>query len=69
MSASAKVQAYRERMRAAGYRPVQYWVPDTRSPAYRARLQRQIQALLNDPAEKEAIEWAEAVGSSIEGWE
>lgn len=69
MNATTKVREYRERMRAAGYRPVQYWVPDTRSPEYRARLHRQIEALKDDPAEKEAIEWADAAASGIEGWE
>lgn len=69
MNATAKVRTYRERMRGAGYRPVQYWVPDTHSPEYRARLHRQIEALKNDPTEKEAIEWAEGAASDIKGWE
>ena len=30
-----KVRAYRERMRARGFRPVQIWVPDTRTAAFR----------------------------------
>lgn len=68
MNAAEKVRQHRERMRAAGYRPVQYWVPNTRSPEYRSRLHKQIEALKNDPAEKEAIEWAEAAAADIEGW-
>jgi hypothetical protein len=31
-----KVTRSRERMRAAGLRPVQFWVPDTRLPGYAA---------------------------------
>jgi hypothetical protein len=31
-----KVQDYRARMRARGLRPVQIWVPDTRTPAFAA---------------------------------
>jgi hypothetical protein len=30
--ARAKARAFRERMRAKGLRPVQLWVPDTRTP-------------------------------------
>ena len=31
-----KVQAHRERLRARGLRPIQVWVPDTRSPKFAA---------------------------------
>jgi hypothetical protein len=36
-----KVRTYRERMRARGLRPVQIWVPDTRTAAFRAEAHRQ----------------------------
>ena len=29
-----KVRAHRERLRKQGLRPIQIWVPDTRSPAF-----------------------------------
>ncbi len=29
-----KVRNYRERMRARGFRPIQIWVPDTRTKAF-----------------------------------
>ena len=32
-----RVRNHRVRMRAAGMRPIQIWVPDTRSPAFRAQ--------------------------------
>ena len=35
-----KARAYRERMRASGFRPVQFWVPDTRTAAFRAEAHR-----------------------------
>jgi len=38
---SGKVRAWRERMRARGLRPVQVWVPDTRSPNFPAEAHRQ----------------------------
>ena len=36
-----KVQAHRERLRAQGLRPIQIWVPDTRSPRFAAQAARQ----------------------------
>ena len=38
---SGKVARSRERMRAAGLRPVQFWVPDTRLASFAADLRRQ----------------------------
>lgn len=37
MSVHERVKQYRERMRAAGFRPVQLWVPDVRDPEFRKR--------------------------------
>lgn len=36
-----RVRDHRARMRAAGLRPIQIWVPDTRSEAFRAQAHRQ----------------------------
>jgi hypothetical protein len=36
-----KVQAHRERLRRQGLRPIQVWVPDTRSPGFAAEASRQ----------------------------
>ena len=44
-SSRAKVEAYRARLRAQGLRPVQVWVPDTRSPAFAEESHRQSQAV------------------------
>lgn len=46
MSASVKerVRRRREHMRAAGLRPVQIWVPDTRRPGFAAECRRQAMA-------------------------
>jgi hypothetical protein len=55
---------YRERMRAAGLRPVQIWVPDVRSKSFKAKLRRQVSAL--DPSlESEAMDFIEAVESEV----
>jgi hypothetical protein len=44
-SSRSKVESYRARLRAQGLRPVQVWVPDTRSPAFVAEASRQARAV------------------------
>lgn len=44
-SSRAKVAEHRARLRAAGLRPVQIWVPDTRSESFRAEALRQSRAV------------------------
>lgn len=36
-----KVAEHRDRLRAQGLRPIQIWVPDVRSPVFRAEAHRQ----------------------------
>lgn len=40
-SSREKVRAHRERLRRQGLRPIQIWVPDVRSPAFKAEANRQ----------------------------
>jgi hypothetical protein len=40
-----KVRQHRERLRAQGLRPIQIWVPDVRSPTFRAEAHRQSAAI------------------------
>jgi hypothetical protein len=50
---------YRARMRAAGLRPIQLWVPDLKAKGFAAKLRRQVAKL--DPAhEADALEFIEA---------
>ena len=44
-----KVRAHRERLRRRGLRPIQIWVPDVRSPAFRAEAHRQSLAVASSP--------------------
>lgn len=54
------MQAYRDRLRAQGLKPVQIWVPDVRAPGFGAELRRQIDRL--DPKdEAETMAFIEAV--------
>jgi surfactin synthase thioesterase subunit len=44
-----KVKAHRARLRRQGLRPVQFWVPDVRAPAFKARAHRQSLAVAGSP--------------------
>lgn len=58
---------YRARLRAAGLRPIQIWVPDVRSKRFDGRLRRQV-AGLDAAHESEALDFiAAVVGSEIDG--
>lgn len=63
-----KVTRHRESMKAAGYRLMQYWVLDTRSPDLAATLKQQCRSLRTDKTEAESIGFGETAASLIEGW-
>ena len=44
-SSRVKVREHRERLRERGLRPIQIWVPDVRSPAFRSEAHRQSAAI------------------------
>ncbi len=48
-----KVRTYRERMRARGLRPIQIWVPDTRTEAFRTEAHRQSHAVAQSALARE----------------
>jgi len=64
-----KVARSRERMRAAGLRPVQFWVPDTRSQSYTDALRLQCLALKEDPPETDVLGMTTEAAGLIEGWQ
>jgi hypothetical protein len=53
-----RVKRWRDKMRAAGLRPVQFWIPDTNSSDFAAEIRRQCQSLAK--AERTGAGWAEA---------
>lgn len=63
----ANVRRYRERMRARGFRQIQLWVPDTRSPAFAAECRRQSLLVADDPAEQEIMDELESL-QETDGW-
>ncbi len=61
-STPQRMANYRDRMRAAGLRPVQIWVPDTRAPGFAAKCRRQARAVAaSDPAGDELMRFVEGV--------
>jgi antidote-toxin recognition MazE-like antitoxin len=43
LSSRDKIRAHRKRLRARGLRPIQIWVPDTRTAAFKVEAHRQSQ--------------------------
>ncbi len=67
-SVNERVRRSREKLRLAGLRPVQIWVPDTRRAGFAAECRRQSRLLNSDPHETEILNWLSEV-SDREGWE
>lgn len=63
-----RVRKHRAQLRAAGLRPIQIWVPDTRRPGFAEECRRQSLSLRDAPQEREVGEWLEQVADH-EGWE
>jgi hypothetical protein len=56
-----KVQNYRERMRARGFRPVQIWLPDTRTENFTKEAHRQSIAVAKSTHENEDQAFIDAI--------
>jgi hypothetical protein len=56
-----KVNAHRDRLRAQGLRPIQIWVPDTRSPEFAKEAKRQSLLIANSPHEAEEQAFIDSV--------
>ena len=62
-----RVRKHREGLRAAGLKPVQIWVPDTRLESFRKRCERECLSLTADPHEAETLAWMAEVADT-DGW-
>jgi DNA-binding LacI/PurR family transcriptional regulator len=58
-----RVKSYRERLRRQGLRPVQIWIPDTRSPEFAAAARRQSAAVAASPHEREDQAFVDAISN------
>jgi hypothetical protein len=68
MSDGAKrVRKHREKMKAAGLKPVTIWVPDVNAPGYAEDIRKQCLILKNDPQEQQILAEIEQLFDA-EGW-
>jgi len=60
-----KVRAHRDKLRKQGLRPIQIWVPDVRSPRFKAEARRQSKLLAADPNYEEDMKFLDAAQAWI----
>lgn len=60
-SSREKVQVHRRRLRKQGLRPVQIWVPDTRTRAFAAEAHRQSLAVARSPLSHDDQAFVDAI--------
>jgi len=61
-----RVRKHRDKMKAAGLKPVTIWVPDVNAPGFKEQVAREIAAIKASADEKVVLE--ELSGIEIEGW-
>lgn len=64
---SERAQRHRAKLRQAGLRPIQLWVPDTRRASFAEECRRQSALVRDDPGEREVLDWIEAAADA-DGW-
>ena len=62
-SSRVKVQEHRERLRKQGLRPLQIWVPDVRSKAFRLEAHRQSLAVARSSRAHDDQQFINAISS------
>lgn len=67
-TSAERVRRRRDKMRAAGMRPIQIWVPDTSAPGFAAECRRQCallaQAAKSSEAQAETAFWERATADT-----
>ncbi|MBX3531917.1 MAG: antitoxin MazE family protein [Rhizobiaceae bacterium] len=66
LSSRDKVRTHRERMRARGLRPLQIWVPETRTAAFREAAHRQSLAVARSSQAGEDQAFIDAITATDE---
>lgn len=67
LTPSQKMRLYRERMRRAGFRPLQTWVIDHESPRIIKQLKKEDRILSKRTEEVEILDWLEQAADT-DGW-
>lgn len=66
---SDRVQKHRDALRAAGLRPVQIWVPDTRRPGFADECRRQAAVIASaERLDADLSEFMEAAAADLDEW-
>lgn len=66
---SDRVQKHRAALRAAGLRPIQIWVPDTRASGFAEECRRQsLLAAAADRHDEELTAFMDEALSDVDGW-
>lgn len=60
-SSRPRVQRHRDALRQRGFRPIQIWVPDTRTPEFVEEARRQSLAVNAVDEQDGIMDWIEAV--------
>lgn len=60
-SSRDRVRAHRARLREQGLRPIQFWVPDVRSPAFESEAHRQSLSVAESPNAQEDQAFVDAI--------
>ena len=61
LSSRDKVRAHRKRLRARGLRPIQVWVPDTRTAAFKVEAHRQSLVVAHSPHARQDQDFIDAI--------
>jgi len=62
-----RVRKHRQQLRAEGLKPVQIWIPDTRSESFRRKCERESLSLADNPLEDETLAWIAEIADT-DGW-
>jgi hypothetical protein len=62
-----RVRKHRESLRELGLKPLQIWIPDTRSESFRQQCARESLLVASDPQETEILDWIAQVADT-DGW-
>jgi len=63
-----RVQKHRSKMKAAGFRPIQIWIPDSRRKGFNEELKRQVLLVINaDKKDEVLMDFLDTAFDEIEG--
>ena len=65
MSVTDRVAQHRRRLRAAGLRPVRFWVPDVRLPSFAQEAARQSRSAAESDRAEGVMDWVEAMTADV----